>query len=76
MLWYHAGFLGAPAADATISQLPSSPGNQPTGVARSTPLLRPMVVRTRAFMPMNVPPRRRIQLIIILFSHRRTGPAG
>jgi hypothetical protein len=30
-LWYHAGCLGAPAADATISQLPSLPGNPADG---------------------------------------------
>ena len=40
------GCRGAPAAEATISQLPSLPGNQPTGVARSAPVSRPMVVRT------------------------------
>jgi hypothetical protein len=50
-LWYQAGFRAAPAAEATISQLSSWPGNQPTGVWRSTPFLRPIVVRTRALKP-------------------------
>ena len=52
------GVPGAPAAEATISQLPSVPGNQPTGVVRSVPLLRPTVIRTRALKPMNLPRRR------------------
>ncbi|WP_345539746.1 hypothetical protein [Phytohabitans rumicis] len=43
--WYSA----KRAAAATISQLPSAPGNQPTGLWRSTPLLAPTVVSTRAF---------------------------
>ena len=40
-VWYHAGCLGPSAADATISQRSSLPGNRPTGVVRSTPVLRP-----------------------------------
>lgn len=42
MLWYHAGLRAAPFAAATISQLPSGPGHQPTGLVRLAPLLAPM----------------------------------
>ena len=66
----------APAADATISQLPSGPGNQPTGVVRSAPLLRPTVVRTRVLKPRNLAPPLRIRLAISLLPHRNTNPAG
>jgi len=73
----HAGFLMAPFADATISQLPSAPGNQPTGVARSWPLLRPTVVRMSALKPMNLPPPlRRMRRAIALFIQINTCPCG
>jgi hypothetical protein len=74
-LWYQAGFRAAPAAEATISQLSSWPGNQPTGVWRWMPLLRPMVVRTRALNPKpGILALRRIRLMTRLVSHRPIGP--
>src|SRR6202167_2937022 len=46
-LWYQAGMLAAPLADAAISQPPFPSETQPRGVVRSRPLLRPVVVRSR-----------------------------
>jgi len=64
-----------PPAAATISQLPSLPGNQQTRVVRSVPLLRPMVVKTKASKPKNVlKTLRTIRLAISLSSHRSKGP--
>jgi hypothetical protein len=62
-----------PFAAATISQLPSLPGNQPSGVVRSAPLLRPMVVRTRAFKPI-ILPLRRIRSMARFVHHLTIGP--
>src|SRR6202453_389090 len=46
-LWYQAGMLAAPLADAAISQPPFPSETQPRGVVRYRPLLRPVVVRSR-----------------------------
>jgi hypothetical protein len=65
----------APAAQATISRLSSWPGNQPTGVWRWRPLLRPMVVRTRALNPRpGILPVRRIRFMTRCCIHRPIGP--
>src|ERR1700722_16215785 len=45
-LWYQAGTLAAPLAEAAISQPPFPSEAQPRGVVRSMPLLRPVVVRS------------------------------
>ena len=46
-LWYQAGMPAAPLADAAISQPPFPSETQPRGEVRSSPLLRPVVVRSR-----------------------------
>src|SRR5215472_5713183 len=74
MLWYHAGFRAAPFVAATISQLPSGPGHQPTGLVRSAPLLTPTVVRIRPLNP-SIFPLRRKRLAAFLLTSRRISPA-
>ena len=76
MLSYQAGFRAAPAAEATISQLPSVQGNQPIGLVRSIPLFAPAVVRIRALkLRPIILPVRRIRRAAILSTHRIISPA-
>jgi hypothetical protein len=60
---------------ASCGKLSSRPGNQPTGVWRSSPRLRLIVVRDQGVKPKpGTLPLRRIRLMTRFVIHRPTGP--
>src|SRR6478735_9915886 len=82
-LWYHAGFVGAPAIEAnTTTRSPS--GRYTSGVVRCVPDLAPTVVSSTIGAPSNGPPTlppwaRNSSMILVLKSLivvDPTGPAG